>query len=190
MAGPQFYEVDPYEVIDWPLYHEYHGVISVTIGELAEVDWFNLAKPDWDFPKYNAIQHATLCKKITNRFWDREICYIPPGLWKRKFLEKLEEIMPKYIRYYKILDEYPQLFGGNSEYYKSRNIYSDFPQTQLGGNSDFASSGNDIEYERIKQEDLLSLADQLNRYKDIDEMILDELDCMFSGLISVSINAL
>lgn len=183
-------DVEEYEFIDWPLYHEYHGVISVCLGELAEVGWFDLTDSSWDFPKYNQAQHELLCAKITTRFWDREICYIPPGLWKRKFLGKLNEIMPKYIRYYELLDQYPQLFGGNSEYYKARNIYSDFPQTQLGGNSDYASTGNDIEYEKIKQKDIITLSDLLQTYKDVDEMILKDLDCMFSGLISVSINAL
>ena len=185
-----FSDVSPYTPISWPEYHEYHGVTSVYLGELAEVGWFDLSKPEWDFLKYSPEQHTILCNKITNRFWDREIGYIPPGLWKRKFLEKLNEIMPKYIRYYALLANNPNLFGGNSEYYKSRNIFSDFPQTQLGGNSDYASTGNDIEYEKIKQEDILSLQEALDAYKDIDEMILDELDCLFSGLISVSINAL
>jgi hypothetical protein len=100
----------------------------------------------------------------------------------------MNEIMPKYLALYKVLDNDPQLLGANSEYYKSRNIFSDYPQTQLGGNSDFASTGNDTEYERIRQLDILDFADRLRAYRDVDVLIMDEIEDLFSCLISVSIN--
>jgi hypothetical protein len=100
----------------------------------------------------------------------------------------MNEIMPKYMSWYKLVAERSdqlghsydyitgdgntnstgqQLVNGKSNktvsgensrnekgkddiYYKSRNIYSDFPQTLLAGhNQDYASSGNDSEYEKI-----------------------------------------
>lgn len=168
---------------------DFHSVVTIQLCELIEDGWFDLTKPDWDFgPKYSDAQHKQLCKKITDHFFMREIAIVPPGLWKREFLRKMNEIMPKYMSWYKLVAERSdqlghsydyitgdgntnstgqQLVNGKSNktvsgensrnekgkddvYYKSRNIYSDFPQTLLAGhNQDYASSGNDSEYEKI-----------------------------------------
>jgi hypothetical protein len=129
-----------------------------------------------------------LCNKITEHFYYREIAIIPPGVWKHEFLRKLNEIMPKYMILYKNADEGIQL-GTESEYYKSRNIFSDFPQTSLAGNNqDYASTGNDTEYERIKQVDPLELAERLERYNDVDLMVINEMESLFSCMFTANIN--
>jgi len=172
---------------DYP--HEFHDADSVQLGELVQAGWFDLSdKETWAWPKYSDEQDDTLRNKILNRFWNRGLGILPAGLWKRQFLERMNEIMPKYLALYKVLDEDPQLLGANSEYYKSRNIFSDYPQTQLGGNSDFASTGNDTQYERIRQLDILDFSDRLRAYRDVDVLIMDEIEDLFSCLISVSIN--
>lgn len=172
---------------DYP--HEFHDVDSVQLGELVQAGWFDLSdKETWSWPKYSDEQDDALRNKIVNRFWNRGLGILPAGMWKRQFLERMNEIMPKYLALYKVLDNDPQLLGANSEYYKSRNIFSDYPQTQLGGNSDFASTGNDTEYERIRQLDILDFADRLRAYRDVDVLIMDEIEDLFSCLISVSIN--
>ena len=177
---------EPEQIDDW---HDYHSVMTIQLCELANAGFFDLTREDWDFgPKYSPEQHAQLCKKITDHFWFREIALTPPGIWKHEFLRKLNEIMPKYIPWYKTLDDGTQI-GTESEYYKSRNIYSDFPATSLAGNSqDYASTGNDLEYERIKQLDPLTLAERLASYNDVDMAIINEIDSMFSSLLTVSIN--
>lgn len=181
-------DVEPYESIAWSDYHEFHDADSVELGELVECGWFDLSSDDWAFPRYSDEQHERLSKKIVNRFWNRGISLLPPGIWKRAFLERMNEIMPKYLSLYRVLDESPTLLGAESEYYKARNIFSDFPQTQLSGNSDYASTGNDTEYERIRQLDILEFARRLRDYKDVDALILDEIEDLFSCLVSVSLN--
>lgn len=172
---------------DYP--HEFHDSDSVQLGELVQAGWFDLSdKETWAWPKYTDEQDDTLRNKIVNRFWNRGLGILPAGMWKRQFLERMNEIMPKYIALYRVLEQDPQLLGASSEYYKSRNIFSDYPQTQLGGNSDFASTGNDTEYERIRQLDILDFAERLKAYRDVDVLIMDEIEDLFSCLISVSIN--
>lgn len=172
-------------------FRDYHAIVTVQLCELAEGGFFDLTREDWDFgPKYSAEQHANLCKKITDHYWYREIALVPPGIWKREFLRKLNEIMPKYMALYQLLDEGYNL-GSESEYYKSRNIFSDFPQTSLQGNSqDYASTGNDVEYERIKQLSPIDLYNKIKDYKyqDIDLMIINEIEPLFSCLLTVNIN--
>lgn len=179
----------PHYDFDSSGYHDFHAVVTIKLCELAEAGFFDLTRSDWDFgPKYSAEQHAQLCKKITDHYWYREIALVPPGIWKREFLRKLNEIMPKYMDWYKALDD-GVLVGTESEYYKSRNIFSDFPQTALqGNNQDYASTGNDVEYERIKQLDPLEMANRLKLYDDVDLAIINELESMFSCLLSINMN--
>ncbi len=184
-----FDPVKPFPYDDACNHPDYHAVISIQLCELIDDGFFNLHRSDWDFgPKYSAEQHNQLCNKITEHFYYREIALVPPGIWKREFLRKLNEIMPKYMILYKNADEGIEL-GTESEYYKSRNIFSDFPQTSLAGNNqDYASTGNDTEYERIRQVDPLELADRLERYNDVDLMIINEIESLFSCMFTTNIN--
>ena len=169
---------------------DYHAVVTIQLCELANSGFFDLTREDWDFgPKYSPEQHAQLCDKITKHYWFREIALIPPGIWKHEFLRKMNEIMPKYMAWYKTLDN-GTLLGTESEYYKSRNIYSDFPQTSLKGDSqDYASSGNDTEYERISQMDPLELEGRIKAYDDVDTAIINEIEPLFSCLLALNVNA-
>lgn len=168
---------------------DYHAITSVKLCELINDGWFDLSRSDWDFgPKYSESQHTQLCEKITAHYYYREIGLVPPGFWKREFLRKMNEIMPKYIVLYKLADEEVDL-GSESEYYKSRNIFSDFPQTALAGNNqDYASTGNDIEYERIKRLDPIELEARLKNYNDVDLAIINEIEPLFSCLLSLNVN--
>ena len=229
---------------------DYHAVVSIQLCELINDDFFDLSRADWDFgPKYSAAQHAQLCKKITEHYYYREIALVPPGIWKREFLRKMNEIMPKYMPWYELVDKkskdvgvsYDYITGDgtrvtngteskhgnntvnetnrNDEYYKSRNIFSDFPQTALSGsNQDYASTGNDTEYERIVEgereetgsttealsrdsnenkdysetrkhvSDPLNLMDNLLLFGNVDASIIDEIEPMFSCMFTVNIN--
>lgn len=187
---PEFENLDIYTTDLKSDVPDFHSVFSVQICELAYYGWFDLTKAAWKFgPKYSDAQHKQLCKKITDHFWYREICIMPPGLWQHEFLRTMNEIMPKYMPLYEALDKYPNLFNSDSEYYKARNIYSEFPQTRLNGtNGDYASTGNDTEYERIHQMNTLDLFERLRAYKDVDAMIIEEIETLFSPFFSVSMN--
>lgn len=178
----------PYDIPDNKA--DYHDVVTVTLGELIEggmVDW---DAPDWQFDSYSEEQHNRLVEKIENRYYFREIGILPPGKWKREFLRKLNEIMPKYKFLYEQLENGVNILQERDEYGKARNVYSDFPATQLGGeNQDYATNGNDTEFENIRNGNFLDRAIQIQkRYNDVDVMILDDLESMFSSLMTVSMN--
>lgn len=163
---------------------------SVTFGELIEDGWVDFTDPSWDFPKYDAEQHARLCRKIENHYWSRDIGVLPPKQWKREFLRKLDEIMPKYITLYgQIAETGSNGLNARDEGYKSRNIVSDFPQTQLAGNEDYASMGTDHQYERIHRESLFDYVERIRMYDDVDLLIINELESLFSCLLTVNANA-
>ena len=167
----------------------YDSVTSVTLGELIDDGYIDWDDGTWEFPKYNDEQDARLKQKIVDHYRYRDIALIPVKMWKDEFLRKLREIMPKYVYLYGLLDGSPELIGASSEYYKSRNIYSDFPQTQLNGmNADYASTGNDMEFERIRQESIMDIAERLKNYDDVDLLIVNELEPLFSYNLSMNLN--
>lgn len=168
---------------------DFHAVVSIEFGELVYdgiVDW---SDPSWKWNVYSDEQYERLTQKIENRFWNREISIIPPGLWKRQFIEKLNEIQPKYNILYNMLDQGINILQTDNEYFKGRDIYSDFPQTALNGQQDYASSGTDREYERVHDGDVLDNYLQFAReYDDVDVLMLNELEVLFSDLITVNLN--
>lgn len=171
-------------------YPDYHAVSTIALCELVNDGFCDKKFTGWEWPKYNDEQDERLRTKLCAHYWFREISLVPPGIWKQEFQRKMTEIMPKYIPLYKLLNESPELFGGTSEWYKGRDIYSDFPQTQLNGdNGDYASTGNDREFQRIKQDDILDIAERLKEYDDIDLMIVKDMGVLFSPLLTVNVNA-
>lgn len=237
---------------DWDTYTipDYHAVVSIQLCELYNDGFFDLSRSDWDFgPKYSAEQHEQLCRKITQHYWYREIALTPPAVWKREFLRKMNEIMPKYMKWYELVNSEDMHLGhtydlitgaytkqdlGSSsnasnrsttentdtdDYYKSRNIFSDFPQTSLtGNNQDYASTGNDTEYEEVTEVDRsetegitgsassqvdgtknynetrvhiadpFEFVEDILKFDNVDNSIINEIEPMFSCLFTVNIN--
>ena len=180
--------IEKYTPLDPRDFDEWHEPVTISYGELYEWGFIDWNDESWNWDYYDLEQKERLQTKITNHFYDRDIAIVPPGAWKREFLRKLNEIMPKYKIIYKWLDD-GNVFQKESEYGKSRNIFSEYPDTMLSGNSDYASNGNDKQYEKITEGDFLDkYNDIINNYKDPDLAIIDELDSIFSSLFSISIN--
>lgn len=169
---------------------DYHAVVSIQLGELIDAGFCDAYFSGWTWPKYDDEQDNRLRNKISAHYYYREIALTPPGRWRHEFIRKMNEIMPKYIPLYKLMHDSPELYGGSSEWYKGRDIYSDFPQTQLSGdNGDYASSGNDREFQRIRQADVIDTSKRLSDYNDIDLSIVNDMSSLFSCLFTVNTNS-
>lgn len=173
--------------------HDYHSAATISFGELADAGFIDWDAPEWQWDAYDDAQRSRLQAKIEARFWFRDIGVLPWARWRQMFVRKLNEIMPKYkLMYKKLNDEATDLFRVSDSYGKSRDVYSDFPASLLNGeNEDYASHGSDHEHEDVVDADtyerLMAIA---REYTDIDVMILDELDVLFSGLMTVNFNGL
>lgn len=181
---------DPDYVEEYEVYtkSEYHAAYTIQLCELINDGWIDFTSTDWDFDCYDIEQRNRLWNKFKRRYYYREIGILPPGRWKWELLRKLDEIMPKYKPLYKMLEEGQNILQHYGEYGKSRNIYSDFPQTMLGGNEDYASNGTDKEHEEIYLGDWIEQLEKIKNYDDVDVMILKELETMFSCMFTVNIN--
>ena len=173
---------------------DYHAVFSIQLCELINTNGIDFSDESWDFDSYERFegdreQRDRLWMKFEKRFYWREIGILPGSRWKWELLRKLNEIMPKYKPAYEALDNGQNILQKDGEYGKSRNVFSEFPQTQLSGlNQDYASNGTDREHEEIYLGDWMEQIARLKNYNDIDVMILTELETMFSVFSTVSIN--
>lgn len=182
------------EVSDWTGNNRWNAVYTVTLGELIDkgvFDW-SLDILDWSAAAYSAEQYKRVCTYFIERFRFREISVEPFYEWATMLHRKLVyELMPKYRNLYKYLDADFDPAQISDRYRKRRAIGSDYPETMLSGNSDYASNGQDEESEEIERG---SLQDAYNAYvagyQTIDEHLLDELESMFIGLYTASIDGM
>ena len=182
------------EPLDWDKMQvsepaDYHAVVSIQLIELVNDGIVDFSSTYWDFDSYDEAQRKRIYEKVQGRFNYREIGILPIRKWHDRFIATLNEIMPKLKPLYKALEDGYSPLNTGSEYSKSRSIFSDFPQTQLGDNQDYASNGTDREGEIIRRGDFIETAQALDeRYNDVDVMILNKLDPLFSSLMTVNLN--
>lgn len=181
------YKYNPEEVT-WD--RDFHAVMTVTLGELVTDGWIDWTKDIWKWDAYDEDQRERLNNKIEARYWDREIGILPPGEWRRRFIGRLNEIMPKYSLLYDKIKEGIDIWQDSDEYHKERNVTSSYPQTIISGEQDYASGAGDTEYETIRDGNMLDKLKQFQEYEDVDVMILNDLDPLFSSLVTVNVNGL
>lgn len=160
----------------------YWSALSITVGELMDAGMLNV---DWwlTADMFSEEQSKRLWKKFVGRYQFREIGILPPKRWMLRTIAKLDEIMPKYKMLYKVIGDGASVMSAGDEYHKSRDVFSTFPQTALGGaDQDYASTGTDREYETLREYGLLDVAERLLDYNDVDVLILDELDVLFMAV--------
>lgn len=181
-------------ILDWdtissPGMGEWHDVMTITLQELlADPYMSEVVEGRWStFDAFDEEQRARLWQKFRARFDWREIGILPIRRWLDRLIGVLNEVMPKYKHLYQVLADGASVLTDRDEYHKSRDVYSTFPQTALGGsNQDYASSGTDREYETVRDYGLLDVSDRMRNYNDVDVLVLNELEPLFTCLMSTT----
>lgn len=182
-------------LIDWDTFdtsepNEYHDVTTVTLRELMDCDIVTREL-------FEDSRIAWLDDTIRDRVWDKfvmrfewkEIGILPILKWMHRLIGKLAEIMPKYNPMYEAIAKGQSYLVDGDEWHKGRDIHSEFPQTALGGSDvDYASYGTDTEHETLHYRDMLEYAGMIQRYNDVDALILNELEPLFMCLMSQNVN--
>ena len=181
-------------VNEWTGRDKWDAVYTVTLGELIDkgvFDW-GLDILDWSSAAYSTEQYNRVCAYFIERFRLREIGIEPFYEWATMLHRKLVyELMPKYRNLYRYLDEEFDPAQISDKYHKRRAIGSDYPETMLSGNSDYVSNGQDEESEDIERGNLMEAYETyVTRYQAIDQRLLDELESMFIGLYTASIDGM
>ena len=174
--------------MQWP--SDFHAVQTITLGELIEYGFVDWTDDSWHFNAYSDEQYSRWTELFNGHFFWREIALVPPGKWKQMLLQRLNEVMPKYNMLYKLEEQGLDPLQISNEYGKSRDIFSEFPQTMLSGNSDYASTGNDRQFERVTEGDVIEKFGQVQQnYKSVDMMLMAEVEDLFSCLYTVNVNS-
>lgn len=172
---------------------EWNAVYTVSIGELQAAGVFDWTNPllDWSSAAYDEEQYERVCNYFIERFYYREISIEPFEEWARTLKRKLVyELMPKYKPLYERANEGFSPLAYEDEYYKSRVVSSEYPETILSGNSDYLTDARDEEYERIKEGNLVdAMENYRERFRSVDQSLLDELESMFISMYTTNINA-
>ena len=183
----------PEEVGAWTGPSRWNAVYTVQLGELIEKGVFDWSLPvlDWSKAAYSTEQYGRVCDYFIERFRFREISIEPFYEWATMLHRKLVyELMPKYKNLYANLDDFDPA-QISDRYHKGRSIGSDYPETMLSGNSDYASDGRDEESEDIERGNLQEAYNNyVTQYQAIDTHLLDELESMFIGLYTASIDGM
>ena len=174
----------PTEPID-----EFHAPYTVQLGELIIDAPLDFDSPLWDFDSYDEDQRDRFWMKFQYRYWYHDLGIMPFKRWHMELMRIINERMPVYKQLYAAIDDGMTVFELGDEFHKARHIFSDFPQTMLGGvNQDYASSGNDNEHETLRTGGLLDVAERAKYYDDVDAMLLDDVRVCFSCLSTVGLN--
>ena len=175
-----------------------NAYVSITLGELLYKDeytepvfkWEGVA--DWSEYAFSPEQYARVCTMFEQKYYWEEISE-PANYqkWLRLLAYTIKfELCPKYNKLYELErnKELP-LLATLSKYGKSRDIDSEFPETLLSGNSDYASFGKDREYEDVQLGDTLEKLEEIAAtYRSIDQMFVDELQPFFAMVYSTNLN--
>lgn len=179
--------IDPFEPHDAG-HGDYFSATSVTLGELCEMGFYNPDDDSWKWAAPSDEIYSRVCEKFKNRYWYRELGTFPAFRWKQAYLEKFAEIMPKYARLYELLADGFDIVQDSDEYGKRRDVFSEFPATLLTGNADYTSTGTDSEWETVKDGNALDKYLQFVRdFKDVDVLVLDECEGLFSCLLTSTV---
>lgn len=168
-------------------YPEWHSVYTIQLGELIETGYFN-----WDMVAWGGIGEHTqrLKTAFIARYYFDEISMLPPQTWVKQLGYKLEyELTPKYAPLYEAMNGISVL-AEETEYKKTRDIHSTYPETILDGTKQaYASDGRDYEEERIKNANIAEKLANIEKLKSLDALFLDELESLFIGLYTTHINS-
>lgn len=173
---------------------EWHANYTVVLGSLIEDGIFSWDNEylQWSSAAYDEEQYSRVCAYFIERFRYEEISVLPVKQWMLMLRRKLVyELMPKYKPLYTRIANGIDPLQDSDEYHKRRQISSDYPETLLSANADYASDGQDLEYETLKEGRISEyIGDYASMYKDADNLLLDELECMFIQVYTVNVNGL
>lgn len=169
-------------------YDDYYSATSITLGELHDMGFFDASDASWRWDAYSDDQYYRVMSMILERYRFRELGIMPVYRWKAVFMRHMNEIMPKYKVLYAREEQGVNPMQDSSEYAKERIIFSDFPATLLSGNSDYTSTGTDKENEVVREGDIVTQSnDYAERYRTVDVMILDDLDFLFTCVLTSTV---
>lgn len=170
----------------------WHSVTNVTFGHLIDAGAVNWNDEHWQWNRYNDEQYARVCGMIEDRFYYRELSVCPPGRWRREFIRKINELMQKYEPMYKAIENGEiQPFDKSSDYERAHTTNTNYPESMVSPAGDYAENGQIVEIEKHHGGDRIEQNRKFSdSWRSVDVCLLDDLDIMFSSLVTIRFNGI
>lgn len=179
---------------------DYHAAYSIQVCELVndgfdvfgdegwdEIDW----PSDDDPTSWLSRTRDRLQTKLLRKFWYAEIDPRVPGIWRYDLTTRMQLVMPKYRQVYESIAGGLNPLAERDTYSKNRRVYSDYPAAQLdNATRDYASTADDFEAETVELGDVTSKMRALKTYNDVDAAVLDELECCFCQILTMTLGGM
>lgn len=168
---------------------EWHDIYTLTLSECIADGIIDFSKPEYDFNSFDDEQRNRIYDLITAKYYNFELGIVPVKLWRIELVNTLNLTMLDVMPLYQKLKDGFNPFKSETEYGKSRQVFSDFPQTRLSSkNQDYASNANDREYEIDKEGNDLDRYVMLSeRFRHPDKILVESVKTCFCGLVSVTL---
>lgn len=157
---------------------------TITLGEVLSNGLVDFSLDIWDFQYYNTDQRDRIYNKITDRYYYAEIACVPVGKWRHFLLDALNKRAPKANLLYEFMDNTDNLQAGDKEHKLNRLVFSDFPQTALAANQDFATNSHDFEEQIDKALGSNELMDIWEKWRNPDDYLVDGIKSCFIPLLN------
>jgi hypothetical protein len=159
-------------------FNDYRARYTIMFGKLLDQGW------DWGRETWTCgadMDRDRLNDLIEQHYWLREICQTPPKAFALFLVRKLNEVSAKYEELYRALKQEQQEANLLANL-KERTVDSSYPQMQLSGNEDYASTGQDKV--AVNGGAVQLLAEIASKMVSLDQQFLDELEPCFIHLTS------
>lgn len=167
---------------------DWHDTFTVKLIELVQEGFDPFGDEDYKLiPWYSDEVRERWEKKFKLHYAFYELGITPPLVWRKMFTAKLLDVMPKYNYLYKMVADGVNIMQDSDEFGKRRDVFSDFPATQLSEkNQDYASNATDNQWETINLGNFFDQVKKFKSYDDVDVMLLKECEVLFSCLVGVT----
>lgn len=191
----------PFQPFDYPEpTPDYHAVYSVQVCELVndgfdvfgdegweQIDWPSDENPE----SWLSQTRSRLEGKLLRKFWFAEIDPRVPGIWRYDLTTRMQLVMPKYKRVYETIAGGLDPMTAKDTYTKNRRVFSDYPAAQLdNATRDYASTADDYEAEVVELGDVIERMAALRTYNDVDAAVLEELECCFLQVLTMTMGGM
>lgn len=168
--------------------NEFRSYNGTPFGELIEMG-FDWGRDEWRIPNYIPAELAYTIRQrvnalIEDTYYWREVGSLPA---KFKFFMKknLSLACSQYGREYLIYAADLEKAGGTTS--RGRTVNSQYPQTQLSGDNDYASSADDYENETINTtsdiQQAMAYKEMYDTFGDIDMKLVLSVEKCFRHLL-------
>lgn len=156
-----------------------------TLGWLVERS-FNWGQLEWTCE--DTVMRVLVNNMISEHFYYRGLSLVPPARWRRRFISRMNEIMPKYITMLNQIDDInDRIFRTGTELTKGKRLDSKYPENIVSNDFDYLSDGNAYdEYKEMEGDILDKYIKYIDQFNTVWTALFHDLENLFTHNIDIT----